>query len=155
MSNEASIKGAIKVSGIPQGACFTSFADLLNALGQFLTVEIPNQSFSNVVISTQQPGAADVGKLWVRRANNGNFVGFYLFQGGAWVQFYPVPQQLFWLYGTPGPYPDSDTPPPGFKLLEASDNLLSLADYNALIATAIPAGSTPPFSVYPAIFVGT
>ncbi len=148
MATQQVIKGAIKVQGVPESACFTTFVELLNSLGTYLTVEIQNQVFSNVVISNQQPGQADRGKIWWRIANSGSFVGIYFFQNGDWVQIFPAPQEIFWLYG------DSSNPPAGYKFLEASDNLIPLADYNQLIALATPNGGVPPFSTYPAIFVG-
>jgi hypothetical protein len=154
MAIQQIIKGAIKVQGVPESACFKSFPQLLNALGTYLTVEIQNQEFSNVVISNQQPGQADRGKIWWRIANSGSFVGIYFFVNGEWAQIFPVPGEIFWIGPSPG-HADSSDPPPGFKLLEASDGLFSPADYAQIIALAVPNGGVPPFSYYPAIFTGT
>lgn len=153
MAIQSIIKGAIKVQGVPQSACFKNFADLLNALGTYLTVEILNQAFSNLVISNQQPGQADRDKVWWRIANSGGFVGIYFFENGEWVQVYPIPGGIYWIGPSPD-HPDSSSPPEGWKLLEFTDGLFSLADYNHIIAQAAPPGSVPPFTYYPAIYVG-
>ena len=144
MATQSSIKGAVKVSGVPDSACFSNFTELLKALGQYLTIEIPNQSFSNVVISNVQPGQADRNKIWWRLANSGGFVGMYLYSGGSWVQVFPAPQQIFWLYG------DSDNPPAGFSFTAVA-TVFTAPDYAALIANAIPAGAGP-YTYYPALF---
>lgn len=149
MAIQQIIKGAIKVQGVPESACFKSFPQLLNALGTYLTVEIQNQEFSNVVISNQQPGQADRGKIWWRIANSGSFVGIYFFVNGEWAQIFPAPNEIFWLYG------DSADPPEGFKFLEESDGILTGADYAQLIALAVPNGGVPPFKYFPAIYTGT
>ena len=153
MATVSSIKGVIKVQGVPESACFSNFSELLNALGQYLVVEIPNQTFSNVIVSTQQPGAADTDKIWFRRSNTGQFVGIYGFSAGSWIQLFPAPNEVFWLHPSADD-PDSDTPPPGYKLLELSDGYFTPADYAAVIAQAVPAGGVPPYTYYPAIFVG-
>lgn len=148
MAIQQVIKGAVKVQGVPESACFTTFAQLLNALGTFLTIEIPNQAFSNVVISNQQPGQADRNKIWWRIANSGGFVGVYFFVNGEWIQVLPAPSQVYWLFG------DSNNPPTGFKLLEESDGIVTGTDYTELISLAIPFGGVPPWKIYPAIYSG-
>lgn len=153
MAIQTIVKGAIKVQGVPASACFKNFAELLNALGTYLTVEIANQAFSNLVISNQQPGQADRDKVWWRLSNSGSFVGIYFFENGQWTQVYPAPGEIFWLGPSPG-HPDSSNPPTGWKLLELSDGLFSAADYNQIIALAVPNGGVPPFVMYPAIYVG-
>lgn len=147
MATQTVIKGVIKVNGVPTEACFDNFSQLLNSLGTYLTVEIGNESFSNIVISVAQPGQADRDKIWWRISNAGSFVGMFFFSNGEWIQVIPAPQQIFWLYG------DSDDPPPGysFALVEP---LFTPADYAQLIALAVPNGGTPPFKYFPAIYVG-
>jgi hypothetical protein len=146
MATQSSIKGAVKVAGVPDSACFTTFADLLRSLGTYLTVEIPNQTFSNVVISNSQPGQADRDKIWWRLSNSGSFVGIYYYSGGVWVQIFPAPQQITWLFG------DSSNPPPGYSF-DLVQTVFSAPDYAALIAMAIPVGG-PTFVYYPALFTG-
>lgn len=147
MANQSVIKGAIKVQGIPDSACFTNFSELLKALGTYLTVEIANQEFSNVVISVAQPGAADRFKLWMRISSSGSFVGFFVYQNGVWSQVVPAPFQLFILYG------DSSNPPTGYSF-DLVQTLFSAPDYAELITKYAVPSSGPPFSAYPAIYTG-
>lgn len=148
MANQSSIKGAIKVAGVPDSACFSTFAELLRSLGSYLTVEIPNQTFSNVVISNVQPGQADRDKIWWRLSNSGGFIGIYGYSAGVWVQIFPAPYQVFWLYG------DSSNPPTGFRFIDGTEGIFSAPDYAELIAKAIPTGGPAPYTYYPAIYVG-
>lgn len=148
MATQSSIKGVIKVQGVPDSACFITFADLLRALGDYLVVDIPNQTFSNVVISNVQPGQADRDKIWWRLSNSGTFVGIYQFSNGEWIQIFPAPNQIFWLYG------DSSDPPTGFKFLDGTEGIFTAPHYAQIIAMAVPNGGVPPFVYYPAIYVG-
>lgn len=141
------IKGSVVVQGVPQEACFETFAQLLQSLGTYLSVEIAASAFSNVIVSNVQPGAADRGKLWLRLSNAGSPIGFYVYSATKWVQFAPAPNQVTWLFG------DSANPPPGWILMPDDGQRISNADYAVLIAMAIPAGAGP-YSYYPAIFVG-
>jgi len=144
----SSIRGVIKVAGVPDSACYTTFADLLRSLGDYLIVDIPNQTFSNVIISNVQPGQADRDKIWWRLSNSGVFVGIYGYANNVWSQVFPAPQQIFWLYGS------SATPPPGFKFLDGTEGIFSAGNYNQIIAMAVPNGGVPPFVYYPAIYTG-
>lgn len=152
MPTEPVISGAIVPINIPDGACFTNFADLIRSLGEYLGVEIPNQDFSNVVISIQQPGTADIQKLWVQIGNSGTFIALrsYVPSLGVWAQLFPVPASVTWIAATPD-YPDSDSPPPGWRLLEAGD---TVATYATIMAQAEPPGLVGPYRFYPAIFIG-
>lgn len=141
------VNGAIKVKGIPDGTCFTNFTELLQSLSTYLTVEIPNQVFSNIIISPSQPGAADANKIWWRISNAGTFVGIYTYANNVWNQVLPAPNQIFWLYGS------SATPPPGFSYTAVATTL-SAPDYAELIALAVPNGGPEPYRVYPALYVG-
>lgn len=148
------IKGAVKVTGIPDGACYTNFSELLASLGQYLTVEIADQNFSNVVISVSQPGTADVDKIWWRLGGSGTFVGIYTYNPNTqtWVEIYPVPGQVTWINGT-ADYPDSASPPPGWSFTAVA-LAMSAPQYTAVITpTLYPAGPGP-YTYYPVIFVG-
>lgn len=147
MAIESVINGAVVVKNVPDGACFTTFADLLRSLGNYLSVVIPNQDFSNLVVSVQQPGVADQNKIWWQISGSGSFVGVKVFSGGVWVQVLPAPNQIFWLYG------DSDNPPPGFSFA-AVNTLFSAPHYAELIALAVPNGGVPPFVYFPVVWVG-
>lgn len=150
MATQSVIKGVIKVQGVPDSACFEGdgFAALLKALGSYLTVEIPNQTFSNIVISVAQPGQADRDKIWWRLSSSGSFVGLFWYSNNVWSQVFPAPQQIFWLYGS------SANPPAGFSF-DALQTAVTLPQYTALVnlATTLSAGG-PPFGIYPAIYVG-
>lgn len=148
MANQSSIRGAIKVAGVPDSACFTTFAELLRALEQYLIVDISEQTLSNIIISNQQPGQADRDKIWARLSNAGIFLGFYIFENGMWVQILPAPNQIFWLYG------DSNNPPAGYQFLDSSQTIFTAPQYAELIALAVPNGGVPPFVYYPAIYTG-
>jgi len=146
MATQSVITGAIKVAGVPDSACFTNFPELLRSLEQYLLVQIPNQTFSNVVISVQQPGSADVDKIWWRLSNSGSFIGIYGFANGIWNLVFPAPQQIIWVYG------DSDNPPPGYSF-DLVASVLSPAVYTSLSATFLPAG-VGPYEYFPVVFVG-
>lgn len=148
MANQSSIIGAVQVLGVPDSACFDNFAELLRSLGTYLTVDIPNQNFSNVVISTAQPGQADRDKIWWRLSNSGAFVGIFFFSNSVWTQVFPPPNSIAWLYG------NSDSPPAGYSF-DAVAGLFTAPEYAQLIALAVPNGGTPPFVFYPAVYVGT
>lgn len=150
MTTQSEIKGSIKVAGIPDSACFTTFAELLRSLETFLTVIIPNQTFSNVVISNVQPGQADRDKIWWRLSNSGTFIGLYGYANGQWSQVFPTPNQIFWLSDPTG----TTTVPPGYKFLEATDGIFTAPDYATLMGNAIPAGIVGPYKYFPAIWVG-
>lgn len=150
----AIVKGAVKVTGIPDSACYTTFADLLRSLGQYLTVEIPNQNFSNVIISVQQPGAQDTGKIWWRIGSSGGFIGIYAYAAslGIWAQVFPAPGEITWLNATTD-YPDSDTPPPGYSFTAVALSM-SGAQYTAVITPSLFPVGPGPYTFYPVIFTG-
>lgn len=110
------IPGAIKVQGVLEELCVDSVADLVRVLPKYLTVEVPD-SISNVVISSQQPGAEQKQSLWVRLSNSGDFLGLYVYAVGEWRQVTPVPSQLFLISG------DSRTPPAGYTLATNATSL--------------------------------
>lgn len=147
MATQSSIKGVIKVQGVPDSACFVNFTELLRSLGTYLIVEIPNQTFSNIVISVAQPGQADRDKIWWRLANNGTFVGIFFYSNGVWSQVFPAPNGIFWLYG------DSSAPPVGYSF-DLVSTVFSAPDYATLMAQAIPPGITGTHKYFPTIFVG-
>ena len=143
------IKGAIKVQGVPESACFDTFAQLLDSLGKYLTVEIATSAVSNVIISNVQPSALDKDKIWFRRSNSGSFVGIYVYTGTKWIQVLPAPQQVFWLYG------DSSNPPDGFAFIQNGDGTFTAAEYAILISQAIHINLTSAdYCYYPAKWTG-
>ena len=110
--------GELFVKDIPELACFTTFAELLQALPQYLGVEVPN-SITNVVVSNTQPNSSQTTSLWIRISNSGNFLGMYVFAGATWNQIYPVPNQMFRIISTSSSN-RSNNPPAGFILVSDS-----------------------------------
>ena len=108
----------LSIKGLPDLTCFKSFADLLLALPNFLTVEIPD-NITNVTVSNIQPLDTERDHVWFRFSNGGTFIGIYLFTDGSWKQFFPVPQSVYTVYG------NSDFPPEGYITTEDSGSLTS------------------------------
>lgn len=147
MSNVSDlIRGAIKLDGFREGQCFTSIDDYTKALPGMLAVEIP-ASITNVTVSADQPTDDERDNLWFRRDNSGSFLGLYLYAQGAWQQIYPVPQQIFKLYG------DSRNIPKGFAL--ADQPFVSLAQLSKLKEEWLVGGSSPTwYSIFDVVYVG-
>jgi hypothetical protein len=125
------ILGAIKIAGLPEEACFTTFKDLLQALPNYLQVEIPT-SVTNVLVSSTTPNEDQRDYLWVRRDLNGRFIGLYTYQCGKWQPAYNfAPGQIIWIYSSTGDVPD------GFQKVDASNSAVPVAVANALAATYI------------------
>lgn len=104
------IPNAIKLQGLPDDTCFTTFAELLKALVEFMSLEIP-ASITNVVVSNVQPLDDQRNAVWFRMSNGGDFIGIYIFSGGTWIQIYPVPGVQFLRIAG-----DSTLPPAGYVL---------------------------------------
>lgn len=148
MATQNVIKGAIKVKNLPDDACFTTFADLLKSLETYLGVVLPVGDISNVVISTQQPGDSDRDKLWLRRANSGKVIGFYVFSEGKWLPLSPAGNQVFWFYG------DHRDPQPGYKFIELGDGVFNSSEYPQFLAQCIKDSTNTFYKYYGAIFIG-
>lgn len=148
MATKSVIKGAVTMTNLPDITCFSSFTELLQSLTGYLGVEIPVDDISNVVISNQQPGIADINKLWVRRANSGQMLGIYVFTNGKWIALTPAANQVFWFYG------DSRTTQPGYKLIESNSGIFTAPEYALLEQQYIRDPSNTYFIYYAAIFVG-
>jgi len=113
MSNSSDVvRGAIVIDNFPEGCCYKSFEEFIKALPSWLAVQIP-PNISNVTIGANQPSEAERGNLWVKVGSGSIFAGLYLFTGGSWTQIYPIPNQIFRVYG------DSRTPPDGFSLADS------------------------------------
>lgn len=138
-------------NGIVEGLCFENIEQFLAAFPSLYSIEIPS-NITNVIVSNVQPLDSQRNAVWFRYSNAGIFIGIYVFSNGAWMQIFPPPQGVFWFYG------DSNTPQPGYELIDASNApvvaAIGLADVTALVATYQPAGSTPPFTVFACSFIG-
>lgn len=140
------ITGAVKSKNLPNTACFTNFTELLQSLEQYLTVEIPTDSISGVVVSVEQPSRTDV--LWIRRDPSGVIIGGYVYSSGKWVALFPPPNQIFWMYG------DSRTPPPGYAVITQGDGTFSTAQFAQFVTQYIADPSGTYFVYYATKFIG-
>lgn len=101
------IRGAIKVTDLPDRAAFTTWADFIKSLERYLAVELP-VNVSGVIFDRSQPSEDNRDKIWIRRESNGDVTGLYIFSGGKWKPFYALaPNQVTWMYGDSGNLPDS------------------------------------------------
>lgn len=148
MATKSVIKGAVTLVNLPDVTCFETYLEMLQSLVTYLGIEIPVDDISNVVISNQQPGIADINKLWVRRANSGQMLGIYVFTNGKWIALTPAANQVFWFYG------DSRSTQPGYKLIESNSGIFTSAEYALLEQQYIRDPSNTYFVYYAAIFVG-
>lgn len=142
------ITGSVKVVGLLEEGCSLSAQEFLLSLQELLAIEIPVQRITNVIISNQQPGDEDRNSLWVQRSNGGSVLGIRVYSAGKWVQVFPAPNQVYWLYG------DSRTPPSGYSVVSAGSGQFTVAEYTELIKTAIPDPTNTYYVYYPAVFVG-
>lgn len=142
------IRGAIKIDNFLQDKCFTSWKDFVLALPQMLTVEVPT-SVTNVTVGTVQPGDDEKDNLWIRRDNSGSFLGMYIFAAGSWKQIFPVPNEIFYVYG------DSRQPPPGYSFVE-DVTTFSVDELNKMRLIWHVGGTVPTtwYSTYHCVYVG-
>lgn len=89
MPGTTNVRGGLKIIGMPEEACFKSFAEFLEALQTYSVLEIPT-SITNVTVSKQQPSSSERNNVWFRFNDSGEFVGIYIFTNGAWTQTYPT-----------------------------------------------------------------
>ena len=150
------VRGAVKIDNFPEGCCFTSFADMIKSLPQWLTVEIPND-ITNVVVSITPPTEAQRDSVWFKVGAGGTFVGIYIFATGQWRQIYPHPAQLIRVYGDSRTYATSN---PGYRVAEVSDVGGVAATYAWLTSTwhvlgyAGPNSTLPYYDLFDVVFIG-
>lgn len=116
LESDDSVEGVLKITNLPDLACFESFEALLLALPTYLKVYIP-PSITNVVIGNTEPSDAERNYLWIKRNNAGDVVGFYLFSGGEWNQFIPTPGAVTTVVG------NSTNPPVGYVTTDNANTL--------------------------------
>ncbi len=113
--NNVKVKGAVKISGLLDRECFSSWRDFLESLPRLLTIDIPTRILG-VVFSKSEPGEDSNDVLWVNRDASGQVVGIYAFQNGKWEPLYTFGAgQIHWFWG------DSTTPERGFKVILPGD----------------------------------
>ena len=79
------IRGTIRLDRIDPNLCWGTPKEFVQKLLSMLSVDLGvpvNNEF--VFVSHQTPTEDDKNKLWIRLARNGSFLGFFLFQTGAW-----------------------------------------------------------------------
>lgn len=142
------LKGAVKLNGLADRECFTSWKDFLSRLPDLLSIEVP-QGIGGVISSHQPPSEDDRDKLWVRRDTNGNFLGLYTFQDGNWQPFFDMAVgEVRWLVG------DSANPPAGFVFIDEGDAVIPSNVVASLKAQYVPNSLGPGFSFYAVRFEG-
>jgi len=112
------IRGMLKLNGLIDCEFYTSWQDFVAAIPKLFAVEIPN-NITNVTIGDQQPSDSERDHLWFRTDSSGAFAGLYMFAQCVWQKIYPVPNQLFFMWG------DSRILPPGYTLADADPNINS------------------------------
>jgi hypothetical protein len=110
------IRGVLKLDNFMEGKCFTSWSDFVQAMPSMFSVEVPND-ITNVTLGIQQPSDSERDHLWIRTDNSGAFSGLYIYSQGAWQIIYPVPKQLFFMWG------DSRNIPAGYTLASVDPNI--------------------------------
>lgn len=114
--------GTLVLRNVLETACFESLEDFVKQLTVLLGVEIDASKISNVVVSNEQPSDSQTTSIWFRISNSGNFIGMYVFAGGAWRVMYPVNTdhvtQIFWFAS------DDGSAPPGWeKITDTTPNI--------------------------------
>lgn len=135
--NIISLKDALKLEGLPDTICFTTFAEMFKLLAKHSIVEIPS-SISNVIVSNVQPSDTERSSLWFRTTNGGDVIGLYLYSSGTWRPFFPVPGELVRL----GPPHTSTNLPFGYEL-PSSTTGYTAPMLAAIMATWLPSPGDP------------
>lgn len=141
------VEGSLKLRGLPDVACFTSFIEFLRAIPDYYGVEIPN-SITNVVVSNIEPLDTQRDYIWFRRSNGGTFLGIYVYASGSWKQVAPAPQQVFWMYG------DSRNVPDGYILVDNNNPNFTAGEVTALQAKYISDPSSTYFVYFATTYEG-
>lgn len=129
------IKGSLVVQGMLEDKCFESVKDFILALPNILAVELPS-SISNVTVGNVQPADYERDNLWIRKDNDGGFIGIYVFAKKNWQQIFPVPGQLTLIVG------DSRSVPEGYTFAEDLTDLTT--DQKAVLKKGWHVGGTTP-----------
>lgn len=110
------VQGVLKLQGLLDEGCFTSWKEFVASIPDLFSVELPND-ITNVTVGSSQPSDSERDHLWIRTDGSGSFVGLLIYASGAWRQIYPAPNQIFLMYG------DSRSVPVGYTLVSDDPNL--------------------------------
>lgn len=139
------MKASLVTQNIPENACFENFRQLLEALPQYLAVQIP-ASITNVIVSNVQPSSSQTTSIWFRVSNAGGFMGIYVFSQGNWHNIYPINDgnqfQMQTFVSLDGTVPD------GWTKVEVGDPLLPGPVVTNLIADNFTSGTATRFWAY-------
>ena len=143
-----SIRAAVRIENIPERARFSSFEDMLNAISNYLSVEIP-PTVTGVVSSSKEPDKDSRDKLWLRRDGSGGVLGIYYYAQAKWQPAYTAPDgTVQWIIG------DSGTPPEGFKAILEADDVVDSTVVETLKQRYISIPNTTRYKYYAARFIG-
>lgn len=142
------IEGALKLIGLPQAECWTNLEDFIKWLVANIAVEVP-PNITNVIVSNVQPSDSQRDCIWFRRNNSGGFMGIFIFNAGAWKQLYPVPNQLFRIYGNSNNIPD------GFALADNNIANISTDMFNFLKSQwMLDPGGSGAYFIFDVVYIG-
>lgn len=142
------VSGRLQVVGLPDGQCFTTWQDFINAIPSLFGVEVP-RTVTNVSIGATQPPESEKDNLWVRIDGSGNFLGFYVFTAGAWRKAYQYTQNdVLWQWGR------SDVLEDGFRLIDQNSNLPSTVIQSLMLQYVVDPINPGVFNYFAVQFVG-
>lgn len=141
------IRGAIKLNGFLEGKCFTSWSEFISELPNMLSVEIPT-GITNVTVGIAQPSSSELDHLWIKTDGSGSFLGLFIYTTGSWRQIYPVPNQLFLIYGSSNNIPD------GYTLASNDPNISPAELANLQKVWTILSTSPTVYSVFHVTYTG-
>lgn len=144
----------LKSTHIPADLCWGKPREFVQKLTEILTAELsvsPNHDF--VIIGHTNPSEDDKEKLWVRTDRSNRFLGFFMFQDGAWSRIHNYrADEVIWMVG------DSTDIPPGFALIDDNTGDLTTNLRNAIVGKYILAPgatvSNPVYSYFAVRWVG-
>jgi hypothetical protein len=136
----------LKLSGLPEGYCFSSLEDLLKVLQNNLFAEVPD-TITNVQVSNLQPTSSQRADVWFRLNSGGKFIGIYMFDGVTWRQVLEAPNQVTWMYG------DSADVPEGFQLIDTGHPSFTAPEIAHIKGFYYPAGAGP-YTYFAVTYVG-
>lgn len=148
------VLGQIGITRIPPGLCWGNPGEFIKLLVDVLSVNLEvNANNDFVVIGHQVPSEDDKGRLWVRLARNGSFLGFFLFVNGKWQRVENRRNdEIIWLYG------DSRQIPAGYRLIDGTNPTIPTEIQERLITQYVvntgASGAAPVYSYFAVQYVG-
>lgn len=141
------IQGALKLTGLMEECCFTSWQDFIKALPTLFSVEIPSD-VTNVLVSPDNPRDDQRDYVWFRTNSAGGFIGMFIYATGQWRQIWPTPSGIFRMYG------DSRYVPAGYSLADASNPHMTAAMAAALETQWVHDPTNTYYVVFDVTYVG-